>query len=152
EADGTTVLYIGAENWPIPVPLVSKDGQWHFDGDSGAREILFRRVGENESYAIEICRALVSSSNELGAIMPVQPVPLGSVHGYYFQHLTASDPRRDASNKTEVGPLFVAYPAEYRLSGVMTFVVTGDGTVFEKDLGAGTTKMAKASSSGNLDL
>ena len=31
EPDGSTVLYIGAENWPFPVPLVLKDGAWYFD-------------------------------------------------------------------------------------------------------------------------
>jgi hypothetical protein len=30
EPDGSTVLYIGAENWPFPIPLVSKNGAWHF--------------------------------------------------------------------------------------------------------------------------
>src|SRR5690242_12454697 len=49
EPDGTTILYIGAENWPFPVPLVSKSGKWYFDADAGAREILFRRVGRNEA-------------------------------------------------------------------------------------------------------
>src|SRR5271168_426305 len=31
EADGTTTLYVGAENWPVPLPLVSKGGVWYFD-------------------------------------------------------------------------------------------------------------------------
>src|SRR5690348_8772663 len=31
EPDGTTVLYIGAENWPFPIPLVSQNGVWRFD-------------------------------------------------------------------------------------------------------------------------
>jgi hypothetical protein len=34
--DGSATLYIGAENWPFPVPLVSKNGKWYFEGDSGA--------------------------------------------------------------------------------------------------------------------
>src|SRR4029077_632264 len=42
EPDGTTVLYVGAENWPFPIPLVSKDGAWFFDSDTGTQEILFR--------------------------------------------------------------------------------------------------------------
>ena len=59
EPDGTTVLYIGAENWPFPVPLVARRGQWFFDSDAGAQEILFRYIGENESIAIETSHALV---------------------------------------------------------------------------------------------
>src|SRR6266849_382091 len=35
EPDGSTVLYIGAENWPFPIPLVSKNGAWYFDSDTG---------------------------------------------------------------------------------------------------------------------
>ncbi len=58
EPDGTTVLYVGAENWPFPVPLVSDHGKWRFDPDAGAREITFRRIGENEMTAIETCRAI----------------------------------------------------------------------------------------------
>src|SRR5258706_9462559 len=54
EPDGTTVLYIGAENWPFPIPLVSKNGAWFFDSDTGQQEILFRTAGENETTAIEV--------------------------------------------------------------------------------------------------
>ena len=31
EPDGTTLLFVGAENWPFPIPLVSKAGAWYFD-------------------------------------------------------------------------------------------------------------------------
>src|SRR5205823_12232649 len=55
EPDGTTVLYIGAENWPFPIPLVSENGAWYFDSASGKQELLFRRVGENETTAIQVC-------------------------------------------------------------------------------------------------
>jgi Protein of unknown function (DUF2950) len=33
EPDGMVTLYIGAENWPFPIPLVEKNGAWHFDAD-----------------------------------------------------------------------------------------------------------------------
>jgi len=42
------------------------------------------------------------------------------------------------------GFTFVAYPAEYRSSGVMTFIVTEDGVVYQKDLGKKTDVLAKA--------
>jgi hypothetical protein len=42
------------------------------------------------------------------------------------------------------GFAFVAYPAEYRTSGVMTFIVGNDGVVYQKDLGAKTRAVAKA--------
>ena len=40
EPDGRTVLYVGAENWPFPIPLVSKNGVWYFDSETGKQEIL----------------------------------------------------------------------------------------------------------------
>ena len=42
------------------------------------------------------------------------------------------------------GFTMIAYPAEYRSSGVMTFIVTDKGLVYEKDLGANTAAAAKA--------
>jgi hypothetical protein len=42
------------------------------------------------------------------------------------------------------GFAFVAYPAEYRSSGVMTFIVGSDGVVYERDLGKETVVLAKA--------
>jgi hypothetical protein len=41
------------------------------------------------------------------------------------------------------GFAFVAYPAEYRSSGVMTFIVNEDGEVYQKDLGEKTEVVAK---------
>src|ERR1700722_2143446 len=64
EPDGSTVLYIGAENWPFPIPLVSENGAWHFDSQTGMQEIKFRRVGENETTAIEVCNAFVMAKKQ----------------------------------------------------------------------------------------
>src|SRR5712692_7121398 len=61
EPDGSTVLYIGAENWPFPIPLVSKNGVWYFDSDTGVQEILFRTIGENETTAIQVCHVLAKA-------------------------------------------------------------------------------------------
>ena len=44
EPDGTTTLYVGADNWPTPIPLVEKGGSWYFDTEAGKREILYRRA------------------------------------------------------------------------------------------------------------
>jgi hypothetical protein len=48
------------------------------------------------------------------------------------------------NGKMTEGFAFVAYPAEYRSSGVMTFIVNEDGVVYEKDLGKKTDVLAKA--------
>src|SRR2546428_2691365 len=163
EPDGTTVLYIGAENWPFPIPLVSRKGRWHFDAQTGAREVMFRRIGADEVTAIEVCRAAVQASKQNGATTrsddPIIQyaealVSAGSAKsgttgratpddepfdGYYFVVLTE---RPGTGEKT--GPLaVVAYPAVYRSSGVMTFVVREDGVVYERDLGPETTRIAR---------
>jgi hypothetical protein len=49
------------------------------------------------------------------------------------------------------GFAFVAYPAEYRSSGVMTFIVNEDGVVYQKDLGKKTGVLAKAIKEYNPD-
>jgi hypothetical protein len=49
------------------------------------------------------------------------------------------------------GFAFVAYPAEYRNSGVVTFIVNQDGVVYEKDLGQDTAKIAAAMTAFNPD-
>src|ERR1700731_794117 len=67
EPDGSTVLYIGAENWPFPIPLVSKNGAWYFDSETGTQEIKFRRVGENEATAIAVCEEFAMGKNERDA-------------------------------------------------------------------------------------
>jgi hypothetical protein len=168
EPDGTTVLYIGAENWPFPVPLVSRRGQWFFDPDAGTQEILFRRVGENEATAIETCRALLSASKgdksqqtsddpidqyarnlvsalaAYGRTAAANEESSGPFHGYYIRALAGQGRGSGVSHGTKRGRLFVAYPAEYRSSGVMTFVATPENVVYEKDLGPNTVRIANA--------
>src|SRR5260370_39283562 len=67
EPDGRTFLYIGAENWPFPIPLVSKNGEWYFDSKTGLQEILFRRVGGDEATAIHVCEEFAMAKNEAEA-------------------------------------------------------------------------------------
>jgi Protein of unknown function (DUF2950) len=64
EPDGTVVLYIGAKNWPTPIPLVNKGSSWYFDTDAGKKEILFRRIGRNEISTIRVCQELVAAEKE----------------------------------------------------------------------------------------
>ena len=62
EADGNTILYIGAENWPTPIPLVNNSSSWYFDTDAGKKEILYRRIGRNEISTINVCQELVGGA------------------------------------------------------------------------------------------
>ncbi len=195
EPDGTTTLYIGAENWPTPIPLVNKGNSWYFDTAAGKNEILYRRVGRNELSAIRVCQELVAAEKEYystqhneyaqktlsdegqhnalywkaGEGEPQSPVgPLVAsafaedtaksqggaptpYRGYYYRLLTSQGKNGPGGAKSYIvngkmaeGFAFLAYPAEYRSSGVMTFIVNEDGVVYEKDLGEKTAALAKA--------
>jgi hypothetical protein len=166
DADGSVTLYIGAENWPFAIPLVEKNGAWHFDPDAGLKEILYRRIGENELAAIATCHEFVAAEMHYRAkpdtadVEGSSPTSLvaraasgstGSdpvlLHGYYFK-LLATHP---ANGKRTGGFAFIAYPAEYRSSGVMTFIVTKKDVVYEKDLGSTTSTLASAMAAFHKD-
>ena len=55
------------------------------------------------------------------------------------------------NGKMTEGFAFAAYPAEYRVSGVMTFIVNQDGIVYQKDLGHKTEALGKAVQEYNPD-
>jgi hypothetical protein len=151
QSDGTKILYIGAENWPFPIPLVPRNGVWRFDTDAGAAEVLFRRIGENEITAMRACHSLVEAQQTPGTGNDVtEPPGAGTLittllsgtasenkavpfHGYNFRIISRSPEGFSA----------VAYPTAYRSSGVMTFVVTPSDVVYEKDLGPAGTRTAQ---------
>jgi hypothetical protein len=64
--DGTDrkVLEMGEDDWRMPIPVVKRDGRWHFDGEAGIDEMIYRRVGANELGAIDVCRGFVSAQLE----------------------------------------------------------------------------------------
>ena len=65
--------------------------------------------------------------------------------GYYFRIVpqnVGAGTNSYLSGSKKKGLALVAYPAEYGSSGVMTFIVTGRGIAFEKDLGPDTTNVA----------
>jgi hypothetical protein len=71
-------------------------------------------------------------------------------NGYMFRILTSQGPHAPGGAKNYIvdgkmsaGFAFVAYPVDYRSSGVMTFIVDASGTIYEKDLGPDTTKLAQ---------
>ena len=205
EGDNKAIMVIGQEDFPLPIPLVRKDGMWRFDTAAGRQEILARRIGKNELDAIQASLAYVDAQNEYaekdrtgagvktyaqriisqpgkkdGLYWPTSQgedaSPLGELvaqataqgyrvgggrtpfHGYYFKILTKQGAAASGGELEYVvrgkmigGFALVAYPAEYGNSGVMTFLVNHDGTVFEKDLGPDTAKLAERMSSYNPD-
>ena len=202
EPDGTVILYIGAKNWPTPIPLVNKGSSWYFDTDAGKKEILFRRIGRNEISTIRVCQELVAAEKEYHSAehaeyaqkifsdegqynglywkvaegepqSPIGPLVASAVaqgyaksrdgaptpyRGYYYHILTRQGKnapggvnRYIVNGKMTGGFAFVAYPAEYRSSGVMTFIVGEDGVAYQKDLGKKTEVLAKGMKEYNPD-
>jgi hypothetical protein len=64
ERDSKVIIHIGKENWPFPIPIVRRDGQWFLDTEAGKEEILNRRIGENELIAMLVCRTYVKAQRE----------------------------------------------------------------------------------------
>jgi hypothetical protein len=207
EPDQTVTLYIGAENWPLPISIVkNSSGAWYFDTESGMQEILRRRVGTNENDAIEVLYALVAAQEEYASEprdgdtikhyaqrflsdegkhnglfwktndneppSPIGPLLVSAAseghkmqqgqaepfHGYYYRILTnqgaaVKGGARDyiVDGKLVRGFAFVAYPAKYRNSGVMTFVVNQSGVVYQKDLGEKTSDLGSSMQEYNPD-
>ena len=84
-----------------------------------------------------------------------KPIPY---HGYYFKILTRQGPNAPGGAYSYVinghmvaGFALVAWPAEYAVSGVMTFIVNQNGTVYQKDLGPKTEAIVKAMTLYNPD-
>ena len=199
-ADGeTTVLHVGRDDWPFPIPLVRDGDRWRFDVRRGRDEILARRIGQNELSTIQTCLAYVDAQREYytedrngdgileyarrfasapgtrdGLYWRTQPgerpSPLGELvvrawaqgyrrekggptpfHGYLYSILTAQgasapDGAYDylVRGHMMAGFALVAFPAQYGVSGVMTFIVNHDGVVYQKDLGPRTRDLATA--------
>src|ERR1700693_402604 len=105
EADGSTVLYIGAKNWPTPIPLMNKGGSWYFDTEAGKKEILYRRVGRNEMSTIRVCQELVAAEKEYSG-----------QHNEYAQKIFSDEGQQnglywkaaDGAPQSPIGPLVAA--------------------------------------------
>src|SRR3974390_1255820 len=205
EGDNKAIVVIGQDDFPLPIPLVRKDGLWRFDTAAGRGEILFRRIGQKELEAIQSCLAYVDAQNDYaekdrtgagvntyaqriisqpgkkdGLYWPTsqgeEASPLGELiaqattqgyragggrtpfHGYYFKILTkqgAAAPGGELEyivrGKMIGGFALVAYPAEYRNSGVMTFIINHDRTVYQKDLGPRPAQLAERMTAYNPD-
>jgi hypothetical protein len=196
-------LVVGEDDWPLPVLIVKKGGKWSFDAKTGRREILYRRIGDNELNAIRICRGFVEAQHEYalvkrdgsGVNQYAQRIistpgkqdglawqnpdgtwggPVGEgiarvieqgytsrsepFHGYFFKVLKGQGPAAPLGQLDFVvngvmigGFALVAAPAEYRVTGVKTFIVSHDGVVYEKDLGPQTLDAFKSMERYNPD-
>ena len=188
-------IVVGEDSWPLPVPLVKRNGKWYFDAKAGKQAILFRRIGANELDAIQVCRGFVEAQKEYSltihddsgvnqyaqkifsspgkqdglywqnadgtsagpigdtvakALEEGYSIGKGGFHGYYFKILKGQGPDAPMGKLSYViegimigGFALVAVPAEYRVTGVKTFIVNNDGIVYQKDLGPDSLEIAK---------
>ena len=189
------ILVVGNTEWPMPIPIVKKNGKWFFDTKAGRQEMLYRRIGANELDAIETCRSYVESQHEYamekhdgsqinqyaqrvmsttgkhdGLVWRNPDGTLGGpraeelaealaegytdhskpFHGYYFKILKGQGPAAPLGKMDFViegamigGFALVAAPADYRVTGVKTFIVGYEGIVYQKDLGPDTLNLFK---------
>jgi hypothetical protein len=187
--DGSRVLYIGADNYPFPIPL-AKDAasQWHFDTATGEDELIARRIGRNELLAIDATTSIANAQEvyqqkthdgsvrqyaqaifsavgkqdglHWDVVADKDSSPLGRADGlarggapvfdgYSFRILTeqAGGAKGGAKSYLVNGKLtggfaVIAAPVQYQNSGIMTFILSREGVVYQKDLGADTTNVA----------
>lgn len=188
-------VVVGNDEWPLPIPIVKRNGKWLFDTKEGREEILRRRIGSNELDAIQICRGYVEAQkqyalekhdgaevNQYAQRIISSPGkhdglawrnadaslggPIGEgiakaldqgytskgqpYHGYFFKILKGQGPAAPLGQMDFVvngamigGFALAAAPAEYRVTGVKTFIVSYEGVVYEKDLGPDTLSIFK---------
>jgi Protein of unknown function (DUF2950) len=202
------ILQVGEDDWPLPVPLLRRNGRWRFDGDAAVHELQVRRIGANELRTIDMMRGFVAAQEEYAAVghdaaapgiyartlrsepgrqnglywevaageapSPAGPFLAGAAaegfgtsqgastpapyHGYVYRMLFSQGPAASGGAQDYVvdgkltrGFALLARPAEYGKTGVMTFMVSQDGVVWQRDLGPRTTELAAAITQFNPD-
>ena len=162
--DGSLVLYIGADNYPFPIPLVKdSSSKWYFNTAAGEDEVLARRIGRNELMAIAVSKSIVNAeelyrkkSHEYTQTISNSKLAVSSssggglvLDGYAFRILAAHGDEAKGGSKsyttdgrTTGGFAVIATPVKYQDSGIMTFIVSRAGVVYQKDLGTQTASVA----------
>ena len=127
-----------------------------FASDPGKQDGLYwpTKTGEKRSPLGDLVAQAAAAGRTVGGDGP-KPSPL---NGYYFKILTAQGSAAAGGAKQYVvkglmsgGFALVAWPAQYDVTGVMTFIVNQDGVVYEKDLGPDTDASARKMTAYNPD-
>ena len=114
DGDNKATLLVGADDWPMPIPLVKEGDVWLFDTKAAAEEILNRRVGRNELNAIQVCGAIVDAEHDYAA-----KDRMGDGYLEYAQKFVSSPGKRDGlywpdapDEESPIGPLIASARAE----------------------------------------
>jgi Protein of unknown function (DUF2950) len=126
-----------------------------FVSDEGKHNGLYWKAGADEPESPLGPLAADASADGYGGGSKQSPQPF---HGYFYRILTKQGAHAEGGAKDYVvngnmtgGFAILAYPAEYRNSGVMTLMINRNGVVFQKDLGSNTSDIAKAINEFNPD-
>ncbi|HEV7733145.1 MAG TPA: DUF2950 family protein [Candidatus Binatia bacterium] len=131
--DDWAVMVVGADDFPIAVPIVKDAKGWYFDGAAGVAEVHRRHVGADELAAIATLRVWARKGQ----------APPSDWMGYRFRVVQA--PAK--AGRTGTSKALLAYPIAYRTTGIKTFVVRPGGEVQEHNLGDDTVTTAAAMTS-----
>jgi hypothetical protein len=127
-----------------------------FRSDAGKKDGLYWETGEGDEKSP--LGPFFAAAEEAGYTLKQSDRKPSPYYGYYYKILTAQGEKAPGGAYDYVvkGKLFggfalMAYPAQYGVSGIMTFVVNHDGIVYQKDLGENTKKAAHAMKRFNPD-
>ncbi len=90
EAGKGATLIVGPNDWPFPIPMVQRDGQWIFDVAAGREEILARRIGENELSTMKALLAYYDAQNDYADMFKSK-----SGQAVYAQRVVSSPGKKD---------------------------------------------------------
>ncbi len=90
QTDARQILNIGANAWPLPIPLVKENDRWRFDTVAGAQEIIDRRIGRNELKTIQTLLAVVAAEQDY-----FDRVQRGTGTGAYAARLLSQTDQQD---------------------------------------------------------
>lgn len=162
-AEETRVRRIGNNELAVMQALLAyHDAQSEYahddrDGD-GVLEYAQKFVSSDGAHD-----GLFWAEDDSGDISPLGPLfgdetPNGQWHGYHFRILDAQGPSAPGGaysyrlgDNMSRGFALVAWPARYNDTGVMSFMISHEGEIFQKDLGANGERLAKAMKSFDPD-
>lgn len=87
---GRVTLEVGADNWPLPIPMVKSGDVWRFDAKAGTREMVDRRIGRNEFSAIRVSLAFVAAQKSY-----FKRIEAETGKGAYAERLISTPGRHD---------------------------------------------------------
>jgi hypothetical protein len=142
-SENSAALSVGNNHFTLPIPLVKGPNGWRFDTKAGGAEIRARRIGRNELDAVQSALAYHDAQMDYASVDRDGDGQGPSAPGGAYSYLIG--------DKMSRGFALIAWPAKYDDTGVMSFMISHEGQVFEKDLGPDGEKIALSMKSFDPD-